>query len=216
MAGRVSQYFHTNQINVRPTLVEIGGMKIRQPGHLTTFRKGIAASILLACFYSQSVLSNPLLPVSDNLDLQRFMGRWYVIASIPTPFETQAYNATEDYERLPSGDVATTFSYNKGALDGPFKVSKPTGFVSVEHDAIWKMQFLWPFKADYRVAFVDEAHKVTIVGREKRDYVWLMARRSDMAEQEYSQYVGQIASYGYDVSKLRRVPHSSGTASSGR
>ena len=171
--------------------------------------KVMTASLLLGCFYSQSALSNPVLPVSDNLELPRFMGRWYVIASIPTPFETEAYNATEDYERLPGGDVATTFSYNKGSLDGPLKVSRPKGFVSAENDAIWKMQFLWPFKADYRVAFVDDAHEVTIVGREKRDYVWLMARRSGMPEQDYSQYVAKIASYGYDVSKLRRVPHSS-------
>ena len=126
-----------------------------------------------------AVAEEPL-KIAANLDLERFMGRWYVIASIPTPFERDAFNAVEEYTWLGDGKVATRFTYNKGAFDGPVKETNTTGYVSRENDAIWGMQFVWPFKADYRISHVDSAHSVTIVARQKRDFVWLMARSSQM------------------------------------
>ena len=32
-----------------------------------------------------------------SMELSKFMGSWYVIANIPTPFEKNAYNAMETY-----------------------------------------------------------------------------------------------------------------------
>ena len=67
-----------------------------------------------------AVAEEPL-KIAANLDLERFMGRWYIIASIPTPFERDAFNAVEEYTWLGDGKVATRFTYNKGAFDGPVK-----------------------------------------------------------------------------------------------
>jgi len=38
------------------------------------------------------------------------------------------------------------------------------------------MQFLWPFKAEYLIAYVDPDYSETIIARNNRDYVWIMAR----------------------------------------
>jgi lipocalin len=51
----------------------------------------------------------------ESVDLERFMGDWYVIASIPTFIEKDAYNALESYRLDPDGTIATTFSFNKGS-----------------------------------------------------------------------------------------------------
>ncbi len=153
-----------------------------------------------------AMAEQPLRTAAD-LEIDRFMGRWYVIASIPTPFERDAFNAIEDYVWLGDGKVDTRFTYNKGSLDGPLKVTNTTGYVSAEDAAIWGMQFVWPFKADYRIAHVDDAYSVTIVAREKRDFVWLMSRSSQMSEADYAGYVEQIAGLGYDVSRLVRIQH---------
>ena len=148
----------------------------------------------------------PLRTAAD-LDIDRFMGRWYVIASIPTPFERDAFNAIEEYTWLGDGKVGTRFTYNKGGFDGPVKVTNTTGFVSGDDAAIWGMQFVWPFKADYRIAHVDDAYSVTIVAREKRDFVWLMSRSPEMSDAAYAEHVQQIADLGYDVSGLVRIQH---------
>jgi apolipoprotein D and lipocalin family protein len=69
------------------------------------------------------------------------------------------------------------------------------------------MRFLWPFQAEFLVTYVDGDYTQTIVGRNKRDYVWIMSRRPEIPAGEYDRLVRELASQGYDVAKLRRVPH---------
>jgi apolipoprotein D and lipocalin family protein len=149
----------------------------------------------------------------SSVDINRFMGDWYVIACIPTFIETEAYNAVESYEWAGGNRVETTFTFNKGALDGPQKTYTPTGFVSEESNAVWGMRFIWPIKAEYRIVYVDEAYSQTIIGRTKRDYVWLMARTPDMPEADYQDLLTIVEQEGYDLSQIRRIPHGQGSTS---
>ncbi|MFT7244726.1 MAG: apolipoprotein D and lipocalin family protein [Candidatus Azotimanducaceae bacterium] len=143
------------------------------------------------------------------VDLDRFSGDWYVIASIPTVLEKDAFNAVETYEKPVDGRVATTFRFNKGALDGPEKIYHPTGFVrDASSNAVWGMQFIWPIKAEYRIVYVDEPYDVTIIGRSKRDYVWIMARTSSIPDTQYQSLLNIVRAEGYDLSAIRKVPHS--------
>jgi apolipoprotein D and lipocalin family protein len=151
--------------------------------------------------------TTPPLHTVDKVDLSRFMGDWYVIANIPTFIERDAHNAVESYELLSDKKVATTFRFNKGSFDGPLKIYRPTGFVGEDpSNAIWGMQFIWPIKADYRVIYLDDDYTQTVIGRNKRDYVWIMARTPEIPEHEYANIVEFIAEQGYDTSKIRRVP----------
>lgn len=153
-----------------------------------------------------SVTPSPL-PTVERVDLARFMGDWYVIASIPTFIERDAYNAIESYELVSDKRVATTFRFNKGAFDGPLKTYNPTGFVGSDpSNAIWGMQFVWPIKADYRVMYLDAGYTQTVIGRNKRDYVWIMARTPSIPEADYGTIEKLVAEQGYDISKIRRVP----------
>jgi apolipoprotein D and lipocalin family protein len=68
------------------------------------------------------------------------------------------------------------------------------------------MQFIWPFKADYRILYVDEVYEQTIIGRIQRDYVWLMARTPQVSAADYQRFLQFIAAEGYDISKVLRVP----------
>ena len=153
--------------------------------------------------------STGLAPIrtADHVDLPRFMGDWYVIAHIPTFLERDAYNAVESYRLLDDGRIATTFSFNKGSFDGKRKTYHPTGFVvDRESNAVWGMRFIWPIKAEYRIVHVDADYRHTIIGRSKRDYVWVMARTPEIPEQDLQQLTTIIAAQGYDTSKLRNVP----------
>jgi len=147
------------------------------------------------------------IPLVTRVDLPKFMGDWYVIAAIPTPIETQSYNAIENYKLNSDGTIATTFTFNKGALDGPSKKYEPKGFVVPNTgNALWGMQFIWPIKAEYRIIYIDPQYQHTIIARNARDYVWIMARTPLISDLEYTKMVNLIAGYGYDVSKLRKVP----------
>ncbi len=151
--------------------------------------------------------SLPPLETVDRVDLQRFMGDWYVIANIPTFVEKGAYNAVESYRLDDDGTIATTFTFRKNAFDGPKKEYHPRGFVrNKETNAEWGMQFIWPIKGDYRIIYLAEDYSVTIIGRNKRDYVWLMARSPQINPDEYRKAVEFIEAAGYDISELQRVP----------
>lgn len=144
----------------------------------------------------------------ERVDLERFMGDWYVIASIPTFIEKDAYNAVESYRLEKDGTVATTFTFNKGEFDGKLKTYTPKGFV-VENsgDAVWGMQFVWPFKAEYRIIYLTEDYSQTVIGRSKRDYVWIMAREPSIPEEDYEKILGFLEDQGYGLDGMRKVPH---------
>lgn len=162
-----------------------------------------ALALLSAC---SSVPLAPI-PTARNVDIDRFMGDWYVIAHIPTVIERDAYNGIEHYDRRADGSIATTFTFRKGSFDGPQKVYRPTGFVldAVNHST-WGMRFVWPFKAEYLIAELDPGYRTTIIARSARDYVWIMARTPSLPDADYQKLVARCAAFGYDVSKLRKVP----------
>lgn len=148
----------------------------------------------------------PLEPV-DYVDLERFMGDWYVIANIPTFLEKEAYNAVESYRLAEDGTIPTTFTFNKGGFDGPLKEYHPRGFVrDTESNAVWGMQFIWPIKADYRIIHLTDDYSVTVIGHNPRNYVWLMARTPTLSAERYQEALQVIAEAGYDLSELRKVP----------
>ena len=136
------------------------------------------------------------------------MGDWYVIACIPTVIETEAYNAIESYQLEKDGSINTTFVFRKGGFDGPEKRYNPRGFV-VENtgNSVWGMQFLWPFKSEYIIAYLDQDYNNTIIARNDRDYVWIMARTPIINDSLYQELTKKVANLGYDLSKLRKVPH---------
>jgi apolipoprotein D and lipocalin family protein len=68
------------------------------------------------------------------------------------------------------------------------------------------MRFVWPIKADYRIVYLTDDYSQTIVARNKRDYVWIMARTPTIDEADYNKMTRMIEDMGYDLSKLRRVP----------
>jgi len=174
---------------------------------MTLFLRKTLATITGATLLAGCQASLPPLETVDSVDLDRFMGDWYVIANIPTFVEKGAHNAVESYRLDDDGTIATTFTFRKDAFDGPEKQYHPRGYVrDTQSNAEWGMQFVWPFKGDYRIIYLEDDYSTTIIGRNKRDYVWLMAREPQMSAEDYAAAVKLIVDAGYDVSALQRVP----------
>lgn len=162
-----------------------------------------ALALLAAC---QSTPSLPPVALAGKVDIPRFMGDWYVIGSIPTIFEKDAYSAKDSYRLQPDGRIATTFSYRDGGFDGPAKEMGSTGYVLDANGAVWGQQYIWPIKADYRISYVSPDYMQTVITREKRDYVWIMSRTPTMPDADYQRLVELVRQQGYDMSKLKRAP----------
>ena len=168
-----------------------------------------ALLVLLVLTNLAGCQSQRLAPIAlaGPVDIPRFMGDWYVIAHIPLPPEKQAWNGIERYDLNEDGSITTTFTFRKGGADGEQKRYTPTAWVT-DHPskAVWKMQFLWPFKADFRIVWLDDDYQTTIIGRQKRDYVWIMARTPQIDDSTYQAMLAFLQQQGYSLEKLRRVP----------
>ena len=160
------------------------------------------ASLLGAC-----ATDRPELETVDFVDLDQFMGDWYVIANIPTFIEKGAHNAVETYAMNDDGTVDTRFAFYRDSFDGKFKEYNPRGFIQdTESNALWGMRFVWPFKADYRIIYLNDDYSQTIIGRQKRDFVWIMAREPQIPDEDYQELISYLDSVGYDVNDIQLVP----------
>ena len=165
-----------------------------------------ALGLTLALLTLAGCSSHPPLRTVEQVDLERFMGDWYVIASIPTFIERNAYNAVERYTLLPDGTIDTEFTFRSGGFDGREKRYNPRGFVRSDNNAEWGMQFIWPIKAEFLIIHLDADYTQTVIGRSARDYVWIMARTPEIPDEDYAAILEQLEAEGYDLEEIRRVP----------
>lgn len=83
----------------------------------------------------------------------------------------------------------------------------PVGFATPgTKGTIWGMRFIWPIKADYRIIYVAADYSESVIGREKRDYAWIMARSPTIPDADYQRLRTLLSMQGYAMTQLRKVP----------
>lgn len=171
------------------------------------FKKLPGLGVVLAFAACQAAMAEkPIQPVS-HVDLSRYMGRWYVIASIGTRFERDGYNEVETYRLEPDGDIGTSFRFHRGDFGGPLRtVHSVASVVSGSGNAEWKVHLFWVLREQYIVGWLAPDYSQVIVARNARDYVWLMARTPRISASDYGNMVARVRAMGYDLDGLRKVP----------
>lgn len=176
----------------------------------------VAVLTVLMAACSSSALP-PLRGIEKPVDLNRFMGPWYVIASIPIDIpllpmfsEKGAHNGVETYRLAPDGTIETTYTFRRGSFDGPPRTFTPKARVANGPvNSEWKMKFDWYLPAaDYLILHLDADYQRTVIGVPDRKYVWIMSRTPTMPDSEYQQLVSDLAAAGYDTSLIEPVPQS--------
>lgn len=168
--------------------------------------------ISLLAFFAISCLGSPKVDywkTVDYVDIERFMGKWYVITSRATSFEEGAHNAIETYtwnEKKNRIDIA--FDYLKDGFDGKKKsMPQKATIENTETNAHWKVNpFLW-FKFDYLVIGLADDYSWTVIGVPDQKYVWIMAKDYDMSDEKLKEIVDKMAATGYDMSGMVAIPH---------
>lgn len=166
--------------------------------------------LLITVFYLSSCTSYAPIRLAKAVDIKKFMGDWYVIAYTPTFIDNNAFNAIESYKLTDDKTIATTYTFNAGSFGGEKKVYNPIGFiVENSENAVWRMQFIWPFKSDYRIIYLDKDYQNTIIGRIKRDYFWIMSRSKTIEKKELKKLYKVLEDEGYKLDNYRLMPHTS-------
>jgi apolipoprotein D and lipocalin family protein len=166
----------------------------------------VAALALAGCATTQ-----PPLRTVTHVDLNRYLGNWYVIANIPYFLENGKVASYDTYSLRPDGRMNNTFTFRKGGFDAPEKSWHGIAWV-VNHDsnAEWKVRFLWPFSTTYLVLELDSDYQWAVVGTPGRNLLWVLARQRHLSAITYGEILHRIGLQGYDTNCLALVPQPPG------
>jgi apolipoprotein D and lipocalin family protein len=161
--------------------------------------------IMLAC--TATAKDKPPLTVVDRVDLERYLGKWYEIASYPAWFQKGCTGSTAEYSLLPEGKIRVINRCRKDSLDGPLKESKGKAEVAdTATNAKLKVWFFWPFKGNYWIIELDDDYQWAVVGEPSREYLWILSRIPLMEEAVYQGILERLPQKGYDPDRLQRTP----------
>ena len=152
-------------------------------------------------------MSKPM-QTASHVDLQRYMGDWYVIANIPYFAEKDCFDSVESYALRPDGDIDNWFTCRKKSFDAPMK-RKASALASVKDtltNATWSVRFFKIISVKYLILDVDPAYQWAAVGHPSRNYGWVLARTKTLPESTYQDILQRMGNQGYDVSKFQKVP----------
>ena len=136
-----------------------------------------------------------------ELDVKRYMGRWYEIARYENHFERGMTDVTATYTLLPDGKIRVE---NEGYKGGVHK--KATGRAKQpdpkNNPGKLKVAFFLWFYADYYILELDADYQYAVIGSSTDKYLWILSRERNLPEAIREDLLGKITERGYDVSKL--------------
>jgi apolipoprotein D and lipocalin family protein len=139
-----------------------------------------------------------------NVDLTKYVGKWFEIASFPQRFQKNCHCTTAEYTATDKGYVIVENTCNKGSIDGKQSYIKGKAFV-VENtgNAKLKVQFFWPFKGDYWIIDLADDYSYAVVSNPNKKYLWILSRTSKMDAAVYQQIIARLKEKGFDLTNLK-------------
>ncbi len=146
------------------------------------------------------------LEVVGHVDLQRYLGTWYEIATIPQRFQKGCVGVTAEYSLRKNGDIQVVNTCIKETLDGEVRTARGKArVVDRTTNAKLKVSFFWPFWGAYWIIGLDPDYEWAIVGHPNRDYLWILNRSPQMDGGLYRELLQLIADKGYDLTKIKKT-----------
>lgn len=145
-----------------------------------------------------------------HVNIERYMGTWYEISSIPQRFQRGCNCTMAQYTlHKDKGYVEVLNSCRKYSVSGTIDTAKGKAFVANhETNAKLKVQFFWPFKGKYWIISLADDYTYAMVGHPNRKYLWILNRMPQMEEQQYQKLVALAAAKGFDTRLLQRTNQS--------
>jgi apolipoprotein D and lipocalin family protein len=157
-------------------------------------------------FMTATTLYAQNLETVPYVDLNRYAGKWYEIASYPQRFQKGCHCTTAEYTLSDKGYVIVENRCNRDSVNGKQSYIKGKAFVQKDTgNAKLYVQFFWPFKAKYWIIDLADDYSYAVVGHPNREYLWILSRTSKMDDAVYQQILSKLQSKGFDVTKLRRT-----------
>ncbi len=151
--------------------------------------------------------------VVDSVDVERYMGRWYAIASIPTSFERDCVaGTTAEYTLLENGQIQVVNT----CYDADGKADRATGrawIPNLKQPTKLKVSFVrflgfWLFPGDYWIIDLDPDYQYAVVGHPSYKYGWILSRTPILPDATLAEIVARLEEQGYRFEDFRRIDQS--------
>lgn len=141
-----------------------------------------------------------------EIDLNRYMGRWYEIARFDHFFERGLVGCIAEYSFRDDGLIKVVNTGYKRSFDGKFKES--VGKARVKDSGIpgqLEVSFFLNFYGDYYVLELAPDYSYVLVGSSSDDFLWILSRTPKMKKEDLDFLLMRAQQRGYDISKLIMV-----------
>jgi len=174
----------------------------------------IARASLAALFFHASVVCAsgefPELPVVPHVDLTRYLGKWYEVASFPQSFQKGCTATTATYTLRPDGTIGVLNECRLERPDGELK--RAEGYAKIDDpvsNAKLRVTFFWPFFGDYWILELGPDYSYSVVGHPSRDYLWILSRRPQLPQATMDGILRRVRALGFDTARLQYTWHAS-------
>lgn len=142
----------------------------------------------------------------QNVDLNRYAGKWYEIASFPQRFQKGCFCTTATYTLSEKDYVIVENRCNKDSINGKESYIKGKAFaVKNSGNAKLKVQFFWPFKGKYWIIDLADNYEYAVASHPNKKYLWILSRTPQMEEDTYQQILSRLKEMGFDLTNLRKT-----------
>jgi len=169
----------------------------------------IAILVLLAASSSLFAQSRkpPFQKVVERMDMEKFLGPWYVIALLPSVFEKKATNGIETYSLDAKGNIRVEYIFYKGSPTGKKTVMHQKGWIMDKAtNTEWEIQPIWPLRLPYLIIDLADDYRYTVIGTNNFKYVWIMARKPVLSEEDFQGILSRLEARGYKIEDIKVMP----------
>jgi apolipoprotein D and lipocalin family protein len=138
------------------------------------------------------------------VDLNKYAGKWYEIASFPQRFQKGCNCTTATYTPSDKGFVVVENRCNKDSVTGKVSYIKGKAFVVKNSgNAKLKVQFFWPFRAKYWIIDLADDYSYAVVSHPNKKYLWILSRTATLDQSIYNGILNRLKEKGFDLSLLK-------------
>ena len=139
-----------------------------------------------------------------SVDLKKYAGRWYEIASFPQRFQKGCHCTTAEYTPTDKGYIIVENRCNRDSVQGKQSYIKGKAFVVPNAgNARLKVQFFWPFRAKYWIIDLADDYSYAVVSHPNRKYLWILSRTPQLSDAVYNGILTRLKEKGFDLSKIK-------------
>ena len=165
-------------------------------------------SSLITLFIFMTTRTNQAqtLQTVPSVDLKKYSGKWFEIASYPQRFQKGCHCTTAEYTLSEKGYVIVENRCNRDSVNGKQSYIKGKAFVEKDSgSAKLKVQFFWPFKAKYWIIDLADDYSFAVVSHPNKKYLWILSRTPKMDDTVYQEIILRLKSKGFNLAVLQKT-----------